>query len=81
MLKTLLITLTLLFLGVSPPADASSQQGTTMVYISTGKYAKSYHATDRCYTIRRCGSEGHVKRVSLVQAQQMGRKPCKVCYY
>ena len=78
MLKTLFLTLTFFLLGAT--VDATSQSGTTMVYISTGNSAYAYHAKLECRTIKRCVAEGHWKKITLAEAQKMGRKPCGVCY-
>ena len=74
MLKTLLLSTGFLFMG------SHLQQGDAMVYISTGPYAKSYHCRLSCHTIKRCAEDGHYKKITLEEAQQMGRKPCGVCY-
>lgn len=80
-MRTLIATLSFLLLGNAPLLFGSEwQSGSTMVYISTGEYAKSYHSNDNCYTIKRCKEEGHLKRITLEEAKKMGRKPCKVCY-
>jgi len=51
----------------------------TQVYICTGKYAKSYHATTSCRGMKAC--KGEIKKVSLSEAQKAGRKPCGYCYH
>ena len=56
MMKTLLLNAAFLFMG------SHLQQGDTMVYISTGPYAKSYHCRLNCHTIKRCVEEGHYKK-------------------
>ena len=80
MLKTLFLTLTFLFLGTPIFVDATSQSGTTMVYISTGNSAYAYHAKKECSRLKKCVAEGHWKKITLAEAQKMGRKPCGVCY-
>lgn len=47
------------------------------VYICTGPSSKTYHVSPKCNGLRNCSKE--VKKVTLQQAQQMGRRPCKVC--
>lgn len=72
-MKILLITCLLsIFTGVSTNPN-------TKVYISTGNKAVAFHYKKTCRTIKRCNSEGHVREVSLQEAKDMGRRPCKVC--
>jgi len=51
---------------------------TSNIYICTGKYAKSYHSSQYCKGINACRSE--IKTITLKQAVDLGRKPCKMCY-
>ena len=52
----------------------------TKVYISTGSAAYAYHAKKTCRSLKRCNEEGHVKVITLEEAKQKGRTPCKICY-
>ena len=73
MMKSLLIALFLC-------SSASITNNSTTVYISTGNKAVAYHAKMTCRTLKRCLDEGHVKAITLDEALQMGRRPCKVCH-
>ena len=48
------------------------------VYICTGGKSKRYHADEYCNGLRRCS--GSVEEVSVDEAEDMGRTPCKICY-
>lgn len=48
------------------------------VYICTGSYSKRYHATRSCKGLRNCG--GIIKAISIEDAEEMGRTPCRICY-
>jgi uncharacterized protein YceK len=48
------------------------------VYICTGGYSKRYHATRSCKGLRNCG--GTIKAISIEDAEEMGRTPCRICY-
>ncbi len=48
------------------------------VYICTGSYSKCYHKTDKCDGLIYCG--GDIKKITIQQAKEMNRKPCKYCY-
>ena len=73
-MKTLLLSL---LLGLS---FNIGQNDNTTVYISTGNLAVVYHSKISCRTIKRCISEGHVKKITLQEAKEMGRLSCTVCY-
>lgn len=47
------------------------------VYICTGPSSKTYHISPKCNGLRNCSKE--IKKVTKQQAEQMGRRPCKVC--
>jgi uncharacterized protein YceK len=49
-----------------------------IVYICTGGYSKRYHATRSCKGLRNCG--GTIKAISIEDAEEMGRTPCRICY-
>ena len=80
--KTILISVAL-FLGqlfVAQPIGGASTaaEKDNYVYICTGKSSKRYHKTDRCKGLDNC--KGTVKKVTLSQAEDKGRTPCKICY-
>ncbi|OAV63985.1 hypothetical protein Barb6XT_02969 [Bacteroidales bacterium Barb6XT] len=55
-------------------ADTKTQN----VVVCMGKNAKVYHASSNCSGLRNC--RGGVKTVTLKEAQDMGRRACKICY-
>ena len=48
------------------------------VYICTGPQSKCYHKTNKCNGLKNCSKE--IKQITLKEAEEMGRRPCKVCY-
>ncbi len=48
------------------------------VYICTGPYSKKYHKTEDCMWLENCSED--VERISIEEAEDMGRTPCKGCY-
>lgn len=48
------------------------------VYICTGPKSKCYHKTKNCQGLDRCSKE--IEEVTLEEAENMGRTPCKGCY-
>jgi len=48
------------------------------VYVCGGGSAYAYHNSDGCSGLNRC-SHG-VSAVTVSEAQNMGRRPCKKCY-
>ncbi len=64
----------LLSLALAISSPAADQK----VYICTGPKSVCYHKTKTCSGLNRCS--GQVKQVSLREAQEMGRRKCKVCY-
>ncbi len=72
MIKTLTIAFALLLFAPKPIAFQEVSE--TYVYICTGKYAYSYHSTNTCSGLNKCNAE--IKKVTLSQAKQKGRKPC-----
>ena len=49
-----------------------------IVYICTGGSSKRYHATRSCKGLRNCG--GTIKAITIEEAEEMGRTPCRICY-
>lgn len=77
-MKKLLLLLTCVALSTTTPASTSTIERTPYyVYICTGKSAKVYHYDNHCKGLRNCKSA--VKKVTLDDAIDMGRRPCKVC--
>ena len=48
------------------------------VFICTGTTAEVYHKSDNCRGLNRCG--GDVKRISLKKAEELHRRPCRICF-
>jgi hypothetical protein len=51
---------------------------TETVYICTGKSSKKYHSKKDCRGLKRCS--GDIIEVSVEDAENMGKTPCKICY-
>lgn len=54
-------------------ADAEA----TYVYICTGPKSTVYHKTDKCRGLKNCSTS--VKKVTVQEAEKMGRRACKIC--
>lgn len=61
------------FLVIATLTACSSEK----VYICTGPQSKVYHKSDDCYGLTNCS--GEIKRVTLSEAEDMGRRPCEIC--
>lgn len=48
------------------------------VYICTGGSSARYHESSHCRGLSNC--RGEVERIKLIEAQDMGRTPCRICY-
>ena len=55
----------------------SNTKSTEYVYICTGPQAKSYHKDTNCMGLQSCSAE--VEQVSIEEAKDEGRKPCRYC--
>lgn len=64
----------LLFIGSSLVFENDSNK---TVYICTGSTAYAYHANKNCSGLSNC--KGEIKAVTLSEAEQQNRKPCKKC--
>lgn len=53
-------------------------QSDSIVYICTGPSATAYHKTDRCNGLNKCS--GDIKRVTVSEAREKHRHPCKICF-
>ena len=73
-MRTIVLALTLMLGAMMPSQVQESEQ----VYICTGGSSKTYHKTDKCNGLRRCSKE--IKQITKEQAEEMGRRPCKICY-
>jgi len=51
---------------------------TEAVYICNSPGAKVYHSTKDCNGLQKCKHE--IKAISIADAQNMGRRACKICY-
>lgn len=72
-MKKLLIALFLLVL-----ISCSEGSSDNSVYICTGPKSKRYHKTEHCKGLDRCSKS--IKKISIEEAQDMGRTPCGYCY-
>lgn len=52
-------------------------EGVSKVYICTGGKSQCYHYTPKCSGLSRCS--GEIKEITLEKAQEIGRRPCKMC--
>lgn len=57
---------------------ACNTQENGMVYICTGPKATTYHKTQKCRGLNKCS--GRILKVTVKQAKEKHRKPCKICY-
>ena len=73
-----LILIAFILSGFSPVGIGfdSDQQTKVIVVMSNNAYA--YHKTRNCTAVKKATHK--VKEVTLEEAKQMGRKPCKMCY-
>lgn len=47
------------------------------VYVCAGRKAKRYHSVDDCKGLTKCS--GRVVEVTLEEAEEMGKTPCRMC--
>ena len=76
----LFLILTLLFScsnNKSERQDENQIQEDGKVYVCTGSYAKRYHTDEQCSGLQRC--TGETIEISLQEAEEEGRTPCKIC--
>lgn len=59
-------------------ANNLHEKAQTYVYICNSSSAYAYHSDINCRGLARC-THG-VSKVTLEEAQRMGRKPCHICY-
>jgi hypothetical protein len=48
------------------------------VFVCEGPYSKVYHKSETCRGLSRCSTR--IYKVTLEEAQKMGRRPCKIEY-
>ncbi len=80
-MKKLILLLTLIAgiaVGYVSAKDAPVAAEATYVYICTGPKSTVYHKTDKCRGLKNCSTS--VKKVTIQEAEKMGRRACKVCY-
>ena len=75
-MKRLLFVMCALTLVVG--CGGSKDKSEKIVYICTGGSSERYHASDDCRGLCRC--KGDIKGITVAEAQDMGRTPCKICY-
>ena len=90
MMRTIVLALTLMLLiGCSskegqqeqeqPPTEQAIEQPTsTAIYICNSPTAETYHNNPECRGLSRCRYE--VIEVTQEEAEELGRRPCKICY-
>ncbi len=73
-----LILIAFILSGFSPVGIGfnSNQQTKVIVVMSSNAYA--YHKTKNCTAVKKATHK--VKEVTLEEAKEMGRRPCKICY-
>ena len=73
-----LILIAFILSGFSPVGiDFSSDQQTKVIVVMSNN-AYAYHKTRNCTAVKK--ATHRVKEVTLEEAKEMGRKPCKICY-
>ena len=77
----LFLTLTLLFSCSNEKSETRQDENQIRedgtVYVCTGSYAKRYHTKQHCRGLQRC--TGETMEISLQEAEEEGRTPCKIC--
>ena len=61
----------------SEPREADADYDDQPVYICTGKYAKAYHYQYECEGLDNC--KGEIETISIDEAEDIGRHPCRYC--
>lgn len=72
-----LLSMLVMFSSTVPKQSYSSSKD-VYVYVCTGPSSKRYHKTNNCKGLNSCSKE--VKKVTIEQAKEMKRTPCKMCY-
>lgn len=66
--------LSMLLLGLMLSSNVSSQK----VWVCMSSGAECYHKERKCKGL--CNCRKTIKEVTLEEAKEMGRRPCKMCY-
>lgn len=78
-MRSLILLFTLLLAGATsaePPCYNVYEHAKVFVVMSNNAYA--YHKTRNCSAVKKATHK--VKEVTLEEAKEMGRRPCKICY-
>ena len=67
----------LLILGLALTFCANDTKKEDKVWICTGSSSSCYHSTKSCRGLGNC--KASIKEITLKEAQQMNRRPCKMC--
>ena len=73
----LLFLTTILLASAVAPAPTPANNNDTIVYICTGKSSKRFHSKRSCRGLDAC--QGEIRAITLQQAKQLNRTPCKIC--
>lgn len=77
-LLLLLVTITLVACGGSKGKGKEKEEANSnIVYICNGSYATKYHNNENCRGLRNCS--GSIEEITIEEAEDMGRTPCKIC--
>lgn len=63
--------------ALSACMSAKEADGDNGVWICTGPKSKKYHAYEDCRGLSSCS--GDLVRISIEEAEEMGRDACKIC--
>ena len=82
-MRTIVLALTLMLLiGCSSKEEEEQQEQVveqpTAIYICNSPTAETYHNNPECMGLSRCRYE--VVEVTQEEAEELGRRPCKICY-
>ena len=82
-MRTIVLALTLMLLvGCSSKEKQQEQEQVveqpTAIYICNSPTAETYHNNPECRGLSRCRYE--VIEVTQEEAEELGRRPCKICY-
>ena len=82
-MRTIVLALTLMLLvGCSSKEKQQEQEQVveqpTAIYICNSPTAETYHNNPECRGLSRCRYE--VVEVTQEEAEELGRRPCKICY-
>jgi hypothetical protein len=72
------VLVSVLMLTSFTPVHRVSVKDPVYVYLCEGPASKVYHASPDCRGLSRCSTK--IYKVTLAEAQKMGRRPCKIEY-